>query len=153
MKHQHHGNCKMQKRPAATVIPVLRAEMPLALQARLGGEPTRTAQIQAFLRLRMADAGPLDFDSQGGVGTDTTWPTIFYCLRCGYHSEALQVSPKAAWLSRGLETLPDIQHTPRNNPSLHALLPISCFGLPTLLGLCAVAHYQVPFSHSWFCSS
>ena len=63
------------------------------LQARLGGEPTRMAQIQAFLRLRMADAGLLDFDTQGGGGTDTTWPTIFYCLRCGYHSEALQVCP------------------------------------------------------------
>ena len=61
------------------------------VQARLGGEPSRMAQIQAFLRLRMADAGPLDFDTPGGGGTDTTWPTIFYCLRCGYHDEALQV--------------------------------------------------------------
>ncbi|KAK9867148.1 hypothetical protein WJX84_008824 [Apatococcus fuscideae] len=60
------------------------------IQARLGGEPSRMAQIQAFLRLRMADAGPLDFDTPGGGGTDTTWPTIFYCLRCGYHDEALQ---------------------------------------------------------------
>lgn len=59
-------------------------------QASLGGAPTRQSQVQAFLRIREKDAGPLDFDSPGGV--DTTWHRIYLCLRSGFHKEAVEVS-------------------------------------------------------------
>lgn len=61
-----------------------------SLQASLGGSLTRQGQIQAFLRIREKDAGPLDFDSPGGV--DTTWHRIYLCLRSGFYKEAVEVS-------------------------------------------------------------
>ncbi len=59
-------------------------------QASLGGAPTRQSQVQAFLRVREKDAGPLDFDLPGGA--DTTWHRIYLCLRSGFHKEAVEVS-------------------------------------------------------------
>lgn len=60
-----------------------------SVQASLGGAPTRQSQIQAFLRVREKDAGPLDFDSPGGA--DTTWHCIYLCLRSGFYKEAVEV--------------------------------------------------------------
>lgn len=60
------------------------------IQANLGGNPSRKARIQAYLRMREKDAGPLDFDTPGGL--DTTWHRIFFCLRSAYTKEALEVS-------------------------------------------------------------
>ncbi|KAK9915316.1 hypothetical protein WJX75_007541 [Coccomyxa subellipsoidea] len=57
-------------------------------QASLGGAPSRQSQIQAFLRVREKDAGPLDFDSPGGA--DTTWHRIYLCLRSGFYKEAVE---------------------------------------------------------------
>ncbi len=58
-------------------------------QAALGGAPSRLGQVQAFLRVREADAGPLDFDAPGGA--DTAWQRVYLCLRSGFHAEALEV--------------------------------------------------------------
>ena len=65
------------------------ADTCVCVQAQLGGSPSRQAQLRAFLRVKLAGKGPLDFDAPGGL--DTTWQRIFLCLRCGYHQEALQV--------------------------------------------------------------
>ena len=59
------------------------------MQANLGGNPSRKAQVQAYLRMREKDAGPLDFDNPGGL--ETTWHRIFLCLRSAYKQEALEV--------------------------------------------------------------
>ena len=62
-----------------------------ARQAAMGGDPSRLGQVQAFLRVVDRDLGTaLDFDQPGG--TDTSWQRIYYCLRSGYHDEALQAS-------------------------------------------------------------
>ena len=58
------------------------------LQASLGGSPSRQAQLRAYLRVKLADKGPLDFDAPGGL--DTSWRRIFLALRCGFHDEAIQ---------------------------------------------------------------
>ena len=63
-------------------------------QAALGGRPSRAGQVQAFLRVLDRDCGPLDFDQPGAV--DTTWQRLYYCLRSGFHEEALQVRPQTA---------------------------------------------------------
>ena len=73
-----------QIQPAA---PVQTAVM--AMQAQLGGSPSKQAQLRAYLRVKLAGKGPLDFDAPGGL--DTSWQRIFLCLRCGFHQEALQV--------------------------------------------------------------
>ena len=72
----------------------------LALQAALGGDPSRVGQIQAFLRIVDRDLGTmLDFDQPGGA--DTSWQRIYYCLRSGYNDEALQVpAPRAGIRAR-----------------------------------------------------
>lgn len=59
------------------------------MQANLGGNPSKKGQIQAYLRMREKDAGPLDYDAPGGV--DTTWHRIFLSLRSAYKQEALEV--------------------------------------------------------------
>jgi hypothetical protein len=57
----------------------------------MGGDPSRLGQVQAFLRVVDRDLGTaLDFDQPGGA--DTSWQRIYYCLRSGYHDEALQAS-------------------------------------------------------------
>ncbi len=61
-------------------------------QAALGGSPSRLGLVQAFLRVREKERGPLDFDQPGGV--DTTWQRIYCCLRAGFHGEALQASQR-----------------------------------------------------------
>lgn len=61
-----------------------------ATQAALGGSPSRLGLVQAFLRVKEKERGPLDFDQPGGV--DTTWQRIYCCLRAGFHAEALQAS-------------------------------------------------------------
>ena len=67
-------------------------------QAHLGGVPSRKGQVQAYLRLREHDLGPLDFDTPGGI--DTTWHRIYLCLRSAFYPEAIEVrSPYS--LSRG----------------------------------------------------
>jgi len=58
-------------------------------QAHLGGTPSRKGQVQAYLRLREHDQGPLDFDTPGGV--DTTWHRIYLCLRSAFYLEAIEV--------------------------------------------------------------
>ena len=60
------------------------------MQAALGGSPSRQAQLRAYLRVKLGDQGPLDFDSPGGL--DTSWRRIFLALRCGFHDEAIQAS-------------------------------------------------------------
>ena len=45
--------------------------------------------MQAFLRVREKDAGPLDFDAPGGA--DTLWQRIYLCLRSGFYAEAIEV--------------------------------------------------------------
>ncbi len=83
----------------------------LALQAALGGDPSRVGQIQAFLRIVDRDLGTmLDFDQPGGA--DTSWQRIYYCLRSGYNDEALQVRGSRAgfcarWPSDNLNTIRD----------------------------------------------
>ena len=59
------------------------------LQAHLGGVPSRKGQVQAYLRLREHDLGPLDFDTPGGI--DTTWHRIYLCLRSAFYPEAIEV--------------------------------------------------------------
>ena len=59
------------------------------LQAALGGSPARAGQVQAFLRVLDRDCGPLDFDQAGAV--DTCWQRLYFCLRSGFVTEALQV--------------------------------------------------------------
>ena len=59
------------------------------LQAALGGSPARAGQVQAFLRVLDRDCGPLDFDQAGAV--DTCWQRLYFCLRSGFYTEALQV--------------------------------------------------------------
>ena len=58
--------------------------------AMLGGSPSRVQQIRAFLRIRLNDRGALDFDMPGGI--DTFWHQLYFCLRCGYIEEAVQLS-------------------------------------------------------------
>ena len=75
----------------------------LALQAALGGDPSRIGQIQAFLRIVDRDLGAmLDFDQPGGA--DTSWQRIYYCLRSGYNDEALQVRAACAYASTHLSS-------------------------------------------------
>ena len=78
------------------------------VQAALGGEPSKQAQLRAYLRGQLADTGPLDFDSPGGL--DTSWRRIFLALRCGYHSEAIQVS--FHWLACA-QAMAFSNHTPK----------------------------------------
>ncbi|KAK9828502.1 hypothetical protein WJX72_000423 [[Myrmecia] bisecta] len=59
-------------------------------QANLGGGPSKLGLICAFIRIREKDAGAMDFDQHGGI--DTTWQCIYYCLRSGFHQEALQMA-------------------------------------------------------------
>lgn len=61
--------------------------------ARLGGRLGRLDRIQAFLRVKLADQGVLDFD--GGM-LDTTWQRIYLCLRSGFHQEALEIASESA---------------------------------------------------------
>jgi len=73
----------------------------LALQAALGGDPSRVGQIQAFLRIVDRDlVTMLDFDQPGGA--DTSWQRIYYCLRSGYSNEALQVRASRSTSCAGL---------------------------------------------------
>ena len=69
------------------------------LQAALGGVPTRLGQVQAFLRVLNRDCGPLDFDQAGAV--DTCWQRLYFCLRSGFHEEALQVLPHLKRVIKG----------------------------------------------------
>ena len=49
------------------------------------------AKIKAFLRVKYSDR-QLDFD---GCHFDTAWYQIFYCLRSGFYSEAVDVAESA----------------------------------------------------------
>ncbi len=57
--------------------------------AMLGGSPSRLQQIRAFLRIRFSDKGALDFDMAGGI--DTFWHQLYFCFRCGYVEEAIEL--------------------------------------------------------------
>lgn len=57
--------------------------------AMLGGSPSRLQQIRAFLRIRFSDKGALDFDMAGGI--DTFWHQLYFCFRCGYIEEAIEL--------------------------------------------------------------
>ena len=57
--------------------------------AMLGGSPSRLQQIRAFLRIRFSDKGALDFDMAGGI--DTFWHQLYFCFRCGYIQEAIEL--------------------------------------------------------------
>ena len=57
--------------------------------AMLGGSPSRLQQIRAFLRIRFSDKGALDFDVAGGI--DTFWHQLYFCFRCGYIQEAIEL--------------------------------------------------------------
>eukprot|EP00898_Chlorokybus_atmophyticus_P001151 jgi/Chlat1/2036/Chrsp159S02326 len=72
-------------------------------QARLGGATSTIDRIKAFLRVKLRDQGPLDFDAESSNARsppiDTTWYQIFYCLRSGYYDDALQVAKNSRALS------------------------------------------------------
>ena len=57
--------------------------------AALGGLPSKSSLVEAYLRVREKSRGALDFDSPGGI--DTTWARIYYCLRAGFRKEALDI--------------------------------------------------------------
>ena len=68
------------------------------VRAALGGSATQLALLHAFLRVKLRDLGPLDFDSgtggatpasAGGAVVDTAWQCAFYAARSGMTSEAL----------------------------------------------------------------
>ena len=61
--------------------------------AMLGGSPSRLQQIRAFLRIRFSDKGALDFDVAGGI--DTFWHQLYFCFRCGYIEEAIELVESA----------------------------------------------------------
>jgi nuclear pore complex protein Nup93 len=60
-------------------------------EAQLGGVPTITNKIKAYIRLRAArkDLAPEGTELQM-VGQDYCWIIIFYLLRCGFVSEAAE---------------------------------------------------------------
>lgn len=64
-------------------------------QAALGGNPSRLALVQGYLRVRERDRGALDFDQSVG-GLETSWLQIYSCLRAGFVSEAVQVATTSA---------------------------------------------------------
>eukprot|EP00887_Chlorella_sp_A99_P000841 scaffold5.g841.t1 len=78
--------------------------------AALGGSPSRLGLVNAFLRVKEKDRGPLDFDQPGGL--DTTWRRVYTCLRAGFLAEAAQVG--LVWgggeVARGSR---DVPSTPR----------------------------------------
>mmetsp|Transcript_10427 Transcript_10427/g.20614 ORF Transcript_10427/g.20614 Transcript_10427/m.20614 type:complete len:791 (+) Transcript_10427:141-2513(+) len=57
--------------------------------ATLGGHPDKSRLVEAYLRVKEKNRGPLDFDSPGGV--DTVWARIYFCLRAGYTKEAKDI--------------------------------------------------------------
>jgi hypothetical protein len=71
------------------------------VRAALGGSATPLALLHAFLRVKLRDVGPLDFDSgapgggggatasPGGAVVDTAWQCAFYAARSGFTSEAV----------------------------------------------------------------
>lgn len=80
------------------------------VRAALGGAASNIALLHAFLRVKLRDVGPLDFDvvsatgagvgaggmpasptpqSTGGAVVDTAWQGAFYAARSGMHSEAV----------------------------------------------------------------
>ena len=72
------------------------------VRAALGGSATQLALLHAFLRVKLRDVGPLDFDSgapggggggasasPGGAVVDTAWQCAFYAARSGMTSEAV----------------------------------------------------------------
>ncbi|KAL1569392.1 Nuclear pore complex protein nup93a [Salvia divinorum] len=64
-------------------------------QAALGGAVGNLQRIRAFLRMRLREYGVLDFDAgeaRRQPPIDTTWQQIYFCLRTGYHDEALGVA-------------------------------------------------------------
>ncbi|CAI7915336.1 unnamed protein product [Closterium sp. NIES-54] len=64
-------------------------------EASLGGSTGSLHRVRAFLRVRLRDQGPLDFDATPTTRLpplDTTWHQIFYCLRSGYTNDALHVA-------------------------------------------------------------
>lgn len=64
--------------------------------AALGGAPGNLARVRAFLRATRTENIPLDFDAQGGgAAVDTTWQQVFFCLRSGFHKEAVEVAQGA----------------------------------------------------------
>ncbi|GBG69349.1 hypothetical protein CBR_g4043 [Chara braunii] len=70
--------------------------------AGLGGSTGNLQRVRAFLRVRLHDQGPLDFDvkdSQRQPPLDTTWHQIYFCLRTGYYEEARSVA-QASRVSR-----------------------------------------------------
>ncbi|BBN03469.1 nuclear pore complex protein Nup93 [Marchantia polymorpha subsp. ruderalis] len=66
-----------------------------AAQAALGGSTGNIQRIRAFLRVRLRDHGPLDFDTadvRRQPPMDTTWHQVYFCLRSGYYEEAQHVA-------------------------------------------------------------
>ncbi|KAL3698515.1 hypothetical protein R1sor_012591 [Riccia sorocarpa] len=66
-----------------------------AAQAALGGSTGNLQRVKAFLRVRLRDYGPLDFDTtdlRRQPPMDTTWHMIYFCLRSGYYEEAQHVA-------------------------------------------------------------
>ncbi|CAI5514845.1 unnamed protein product [Closterium sp. Naga37s-1] len=64
-------------------------------EASLGGSTGSLHRVRAFLRVRLRDQGPLDFDATPTTRLpplDTTWHQIFYCLRSGFTNDALHVA-------------------------------------------------------------
>ena len=72
--------------------------------AMLGGSPSRLQQIRAFLRIRFSDKGALDFDVAGGI--DTFWHQLYFCFRCGYIQEAIELVESVGGLVAGMSTPP-----------------------------------------------
>ncbi|KAI3844351.1 hypothetical protein MKW92_026370 [Papaver armeniacum] len=63
-------------------------------QAALGEDVGNLQKIQAFLWIFLKQDGVLDFDASDAImqpAVNTTWQQIYFCLRTGYHEEAINV--------------------------------------------------------------
>lgn len=89
--HRHASSATLPPSHAPAQLP---RHVP-ALQAALGGSPSRLGLVNAFLRVKERDRGALDFDAPGGL--DTTWQRLYCCLRAGFHAEAVQVGGAVGW--------------------------------------------------------
>ena len=67
-------------------------------RAQLGGSVATQALLHAFLRIKLRDAGTLDFDAEGGASgasVDTAWPCAYYAARSGFAADAAAAASRA----------------------------------------------------------
>lgn len=92
-------------------------------QAALGGNPSRLALVQGFLRVKERERGILDFD-QGPGGLDTSWLQVYVCLRAGFVSEAIEVAKSTSIDSSSLRPAA-LSFTPGTKKSGHSSSALS----------------------------